>query len=431
VYALVQALVRASHANRQRRAPVREAENGVAFEDSAGCIGELWNGIALRLCIFHATSAIDGPTGGVMIASPFVSAARLLVAGLFVAACANYEALEGPPTTDEFSKPATTNAVDPRVFRYVVRDATDTSPLATPADHPARVCLATRIGPRSFLTAAHCLVQKLQPDPISRRNNRASFRNGVRAREKIFLNAADSTEQVWTAWPTMEITYIYLHPNFLNCVPDAVVDEAGRVADTCGRASGLFRGGAGEEARVRPLIDLAVIEVAEALPSAPRATLATTGAAVGERLDGVGWGCTAPEREAMGELARGQKMQTSFPVTAGGVVPEDPWGASRFQTAGGIRVEGARPVFQGGVPLCPEDDGAPLFRGAALVGIRSRPFSASLTTPLAATDEFVALDATDGEVPTAEWLPAVLAAAEDPSLHPDPTPTDPTRPGEL
>jgi hypothetical protein len=362
--------------------------------------------------------------------------ARPLLAGLLAAGCANYEALESPSNAQEITKPTTTNAVDPRVFRYVVRDATDTSPLAVPADHPSRICLATRIGPRSFLTAAHCLVQKLQPDPLSRRNNRASYRNGVRAREKMFLNAADSTEQVWTAWPTMEITYIYLHPNYLNCVPDAVLGADGRVGDTCGRAAGLFRASAAEEARLRPLIDLAVVEVAESLPSAPRAPIANAGTGavapnVGDRLDVVGWGCGSTSGETIAELARGRKMAASLPVTARGVVTDDPWGASRFQTTGGIRVDGGRAVFQGGLALCPEDDGAPLFRGDALVGIRTRPFAESLSTRLPSTDEFVALDATDSEFPTAEWLTAVLAAAEDPSLHPDPAPTDPTRPGEL
>ncbi len=357
--------------------------------------------------------------------------ARPLLAGLLAAGCANYEALESPSNAQEITKPTTTNAVDPRVFRYVVRDATDTSPLAVPADHPSRICLATRIGPRSFLTAAHCLVQKLQPDPLSRRNNRASYRNGVRAREKMFLNAADSTEQVWTAWPTMEITYIYLHPNYLNCVPDAVLGADGRVGDTCGRAAGLFRASAAEEARLRPLIDLAVVEVAESLPSAPRAPIAAAAPNVGDRLDVVGWGCGSTSGETIAELARGRKMAASLPVTARGVVTDDPWGASRFQTTGGIRVDGGRAVFQGGLALCPEDDGAPLFRGDALVGIRTRPFAESLSTRLPSTDEFVALDATDSEFPTAEWLTAVLAAAEDPSLHPDPAPTDPTRPGEL
>lgn len=217
-------------------------------------------------------------------------------------------------------------------------------------------CTAAKVGPRLFLTAAHCVAlgrpgrgEEVPEDFPPNDGVRAAYLPGERLRINWGLDADDADQADFTIVATS------IHPSWWQCplCQDPI----------------LAQGGAA---------DIAVVEIAEDTPQIPAASVELGTIAPGARVFKVGWGCEErtnidPTTLQLGRykaddavIIPGSEIRHhESPITDGQVVTVD---ASYLITAG-------RSQGEGNASLCLGDSGGPLYLadGGAprIVGVNS------------------------------------------------------------
>lgn len=206
--------------------------------------------------------------------------------------------------------------------------------VAVESEYPATVsiggCTATKVGPRHFLTAAHCVDESLQQLNVTPDNNAQNFRS-------------------------LTVSAVHRHPEYTNCTAcagDGSMNDFG----------------------FKP--DAALVVVQELSADIPEAVIDATPVAVGDAITLTGYGC---------ENGVGQPSGPSR-LKVGDTHAVDPLSLSDAPSIPGAYVTSFGPALDPSSPgLCPGDSGGPLFRTGTnhVVGINALvSFSGDQGTPV-------------------------------------------------
>jgi hypothetical protein len=207
--------------------------------------------------------------------------------------------------------------------------------VATEAEYPSTVslggCTGVKVGPRHFLSAAHCFGDlSISQLSVSADNNAQNF-------------------------ITLTVSSVVEHPEWLNCT-------------TCAGDHSMSDFG------LRP--DFALITVQELTPDIPVAVLDPTPVAIGDAVTLTGYGCengvgqpSGPSRLKVGDT----HTVDPFTLSDAASIPTD------FNTTDGPALDPSSPG------LCPGDSGGPLYRTGTnkVVGINALvSFNGDTGTPV-------------------------------------------------
>jgi len=215
---------------------------------------------------------------------------------------------------------------------------------------PGRYCSATKIGPRQFLTAGHCVVDKANGElfPTFRRDATLQISNAPipRAAEHFVRVNVEQTQ---------------LPPTFEQGLLRFIAYKQARIADFSKQMVGTELRRRIENLQANhhftaKFPDAAVIKVQTDTPEIPQAQLDLDPLRKGDPVTLVGYGCddlTTPDKNA---------IQNSY-------------GVRRFGTSEVIRVDPVNfysfgRIMRPNAPsLCPGDSGGPVLRNGKVVGI--------------------------------------------------------------
>ncbi len=214
----------------------------------------------------------------------------------------------------------------------------------------SRRCTATKIAPRRFLTAAHCVANTSQGKVDQ------TFAPGSKIRVSNMLVPVGPTDFL-----QLHVERAHLPPEFEQALERLFAYQQKRIRQYRERYTGVEL-----EQRVRHvksqnhitsrIPDLAIVQVREHSPKIPQARIDFGALAADEPVRLVGYGCERFEKR------KGQ----------GGVPPPNrrKWGETRV-----IRVDPvnfytfARRMRPGAPSLCPGDSGGPVMRAGKVVGV--------------------------------------------------------------
>jgi hypothetical protein len=213
-----------------------------------------------------------------------------------------------------------------------------------------RWCSATKIAPRAFLTAAHCVID------VPSGGLAGPFRAGGRV-----LVSGQAEPKGASDYLSLTVVRTQLPAAFETALGRLHAYQEGRIAELRERYSGqdLARRvrRVYADAHISPRFpDLALVQVADATPAIPMLTLDLGPLARGDAVVLVGYGC-----ERVADLARGRQRPKAGRRT---------WGRSRI-----IRVDEvnfytfAAQLLPGTPSLCPGDSGGPVLRAGRVVGV--------------------------------------------------------------
>lgn len=215
------------------------------------------------------------------------------------------------------------------------------------------------MGPRLFLTAAHCVAV---PRPIPRQSNDGLHEDYLPGKQLVINWGLDARDQYQGEFTIVETA---IHPSWWSC-------------PLCADPIVTFGGAA----------DIAVIEIAEDTPSIPEATVDLDPVAPGTQVVKVGWGCEERTNVdgATVQLDR-YKTEDAWVIPAseirhhGSSIADEQIamvGASYLITAGHDQDEAA-------ASLCLGDSGGPLYLPnnveRRIVGVNSNYTFAPITEP--------------------------------------------------
>jgi len=213
---------------------------------------------------------------------------------------------------------------------------------------PDRRCTATKIAPRTFLTAAHCVID-IPTGELAR-----PFQPGGEVQVSNSAEPAGST-----SYQTLVVAQTRLPPAFATALKRLHAYQEGQIADFRTRYQGedLTRRIAylHQHSRITDRFpDLALVQVRTATPAIAVTPVDLNPLAAGAPVVLVGYGC-----ERVADLALGSRA----PVRR-------TWGASRVIRVDAVNFYSFAPELSAGTPaLCPGDSGGPVLRDGRVVGV--------------------------------------------------------------
>jgi hypothetical protein len=223
---------------------------------------------------------------------------------------------------------------------------------------PDRRCTATKIGPRGFLTAAHCVVDIPTGalTPAARPGGRIALSN-------LAEPAADSD------YRTLRVAETRVADAFASALGRLHAYQESRIADFRARYAGedLTR-------RVRRIYaesnlgprfpDLAIVRVADDTPEIPAAPVDLRALARATDVILVGYGC-----ERVSDLAAGRRGTAPLRRT---------WGRSQVIRVDAVNFYTFAGDLRPGTPaLCPGDSGGPVLANGRVVGVHGTVYGLS------------------------------------------------------
>ena len=223
---------------------------------------------------------------------------------------------------------------------------------------PKCLCTATKIGPREFLTAAHCVTEAAtgQPRPAFQPGGRIGVSNLTSPRKRADL-------------VPLTVTALLLHPDYGAGLARFAAYKAERIAHYGREDQEAQREAIQERVRVGPHFtdrfpDIALVQVKEPTPAIATAEVDCRPLAAGELVQLVGYGVGASRRSS-------------------GAEGEGPFGTRRWGETTVIRVDAVNFYTYGGllragaVSLAPGDSGGPVLRQGRVVGVHGTVYGLS------------------------------------------------------
>lgn len=214
--------------------------------------------------------------------------------------------------------------------------------VAQPKDYPATVmidgCTAAKIGPRSFLTAAHCV---LDPD-----TNRLAPTQSPNAKIVIKSHA--------TAALLATIENVYVHPSYST--------ELARLIRERGHRNGVSFIAS----------DVAIIKVKETTAQIDEAQLDFSAIGVGETVVIGGYGCE--DRSIMSSVQLDRYKIAEVRTIANPNLARDPYGRNTSRVMTFNFLTAGKKLDEKSASICPGDSGGPVYRKSdgALIGVNSQ-----------------------------------------------------------